>query len=358
MISKKTLTLITASALILGAIAPAATMAQGKSTPPGQEKNGKAVGSDRSRQVLDNFVQQWKKNQPNKKAKKTDASRVAEAKAALAIDFGGKDTVASVTTSLDKLPQTGKQGVKITWQSSYPDMLTNEGKLIKRPAAGTGDVKVVLIAVLSYGTAQDYKVFELTVKADISDAQKVALDKAALKLDYAKGDSASSVTKPIGLPTKGANGSKITWYSSNPSVISNDGKTVNRPGPDANGTVLLTAIITSGSISDTLSFTVTVKPVLSEAQKVAADKAALTIGFSGTDTAASVTRELKLPSQGENGSKILWLSSNTALIPNGGKKVNRPAVGTGDQAVVLTAILYNDMASESKTFTVVVKQKN
>lgn len=355
---KKAWTLITASALLLGAIVPLSVSADAKAVPPGQEKAKTAVGSNKSREVLNKFITNWKKNNPNKQAKKTDLSRVTEAKAALAVKFGGKDTAASVTRSLDKLPKNGKAGVKITWQSSSPDFLTNEGKLLKRPAAGTGDLKVVLIAVLSYGSAQEYKTFELTVKEDISDVQKVALDKAALKLDFAKGESAASVTKDIGLPSKGANGSKITWYSSNPAVLSNDGKVVNRPGPDGSGTVLLTAIITSGNASDTLSFTVTVKPVLTDAQKVAADKDALVIGFSGSDTAASVTRDLKLPSQGANGSKIIWLSSNTALISNGGKQVNRPAANIGNQAVQLTAILWNDFASETKVFTVVVQQKD
>ena len=350
----KTLALVTAGTLLFGAAVPAAASAQGGKLPGWEHQ--KSVGNDKSRQMLEKFYEQWKKSH-KQNAKKTDAARVAEAKAALAIDFGGKDTAASVTVSFDKLPKTGKNGTKIAWQSGNPAVLTNEGKLLSRPAAGSGDLKVVLIAVLTHGTAQDYKVFEVTVKADISDAQKVALDKAALKPVFAKGDSASSVTKPIGLPTKGANGSTIVWYSSSPALISNDGKTVNRPAYGASGTVLLNAVITNGRASDTLSFTVTVLPVMTEAQKVAADKAALAVGFTGTDNASSVTRELKLPSQGENGSRILWLSSNTSVIPNGGKTVIRPAAGTGDQAVTLTAILWNEQASETKTFTVVVKQK-
>jgi len=357
--TSKMLALITVGALAFGAVGPAIASAQDSTkVPKGLESIRKTAAADKSRQELEKFDEQWKKSHGHKQnAKKADAVRLAEAKSALAIDYGGKDTAASVTVSFDKLPATGKYGTKIAWQSGNPAVISNEGKLLSRPAAGSGDIKVVLIAVLTYGTAQDYKVFEVTVKADISDVQKVALDKAALKLEFAKGDSASSVTRPLGLPTTGANGSKITWYSSSPGLISNDGKTVNRPAYGANGIVLLTAIITSGNASDTLSFTVTVAPVLTEAQKVAADKAALALGFTGTDSAVSVTRELKLPAQGANGSRIIWLSSNTSLITNGGKQVNRPAAGTGDQAVVLTAIIWNDMANDTKTFTVVVKQK-
>jgi len=217
---------------------------------------------------------------------------------------------------------------------------------------------VTLTATLKYDQAQATKTFEVTVKSLMTAAEKVAADKAALSLTYAEGDSATSVTKPLTLAATGRYGSTVSWMSSNPAVVSNDGKTINRPAVGAgDATVVLTAIITNGSINDVKTFTVTVKQQLTDAQKVAADKAALAIGFQTGDNANSVTRAVTLPAQGVNGSSVTWLSSNPAVISNDGKTVNRPANGSGDVQVVFTSVITSNGISDIKTFTLVVKQQ-
>jgi hypothetical protein len=102
-------------------------------------------------------------------------------------------------------------------------------------------------------------------------------------------------------------------------------------------------------------FTVVVKQQLTDAQKVAADKATLQIVFTGTDTAASVTSKLTLPAVGVNGSTIVWYSSNTAIIADNGTVI-RPAAGTGDKTVTLSAVIISNAYVETKAFTVNVKQ--
>ena len=84
----------------------------------------------------------------------------------------------------------------------------------------------------------------------------VSADKAALTWNAIRGSNVlqTSVVSNLTLPTKGANGSIITWSSSIPATISTNG-TVNRPAyGSGNRTAVLTATITSGEASDTMSF--------------------------------------------------------------------------------------------------------
>lgn len=287
----------------------------------------------------------------------TDEARVEVDLKGLQITYSGTDSKDQVTRALG-LPVLGSQGSVITWKSSKPEVISDDGLTVKRPAAGQGDVSVTLTATVTYGDVTATKNFTVTVKQQNTDQQRVDADKAALAIGYGGTDTASSVTRALTLPVTGANGSAITWVSSNPSVISHDGKTVTRPAAGQSDTsVTLTATITYGTASVTKSFTVAVKPLFTDAQRVAADKAALAVGFGGTDTASSVTRGLTLPVVGANGSTVQWVSSNTAVISNDGRTVNRPAAGTGDATVSFTAIITSGSVSDVKVFTLTVKQQ-
>ncbi|NOU74682.1 hypothetical protein GC098_25385 [Paenibacillus sp. LMG 31458] len=287
----------------------------------------------------------------------TIEQRVAVDLKELEITYGNTDSKDKVTQAI-ALPLAGTHGSTITWKSSAPSIISDDGQTVIRPSAGQGDAVVTLIATVSYGDVSKTKTFTLTVLQQNSEAQRVASDKAALAITFSGTDTATSVTKPLVLPLSGTNASTITWVSSNTSIISNDGKTLNRPTTaQGDSVVTITATITYGSVSDTKTFSLTVKSLLTDAQEVAADKALLTITFSGTDTANSVTQPLTLPLSGPNGSTITWVSSNTSVISNDGKTVQRPSAGSGDASVVLTAILTNGSSSEFKTFTLTVKQQ-
>ncbi|MBW5446069.1 hypothetical protein GE107_08340 [Cohnella sp. CFH 77786] len=289
------------------------------------------------------------------KAQLTDAQIVAADKAALAIGFSGNDNAGFVTSPVT-LPAKGTNGSAIAWVSSAPAIVSNDGKTVNRPTVGQGDATVTLTAILTSGSVTDSRTFTLIVKAQLSDAEKVAADKAALAIGYAQGDSAANVTTKLTLPTVGANGSAIAWVSSAPAIISNDGKTVNRPAAgQGDAVVTLIATISSNGVTDVKPFTVTVKQQLTDAQKVAADKAALAIGFSGADSAAGVTAKLTLPKVGANGSTIVWYSSDASIVKDDGTVI-RPAAGTAERTVTLTAIIVNGAAFDTKAFTVTVKQ--
>jgi len=99
-----------------------------------------------------------------------------------------------------------------------------------------------------------------TVVDDVADADKVAADKAALTWDVIKGANTAqnNVISNLTLLGTGVNSSTITWSSSNKAVISDTG-TVTRPTYGVgNQTVTLTATVTCGNATDTVTFTLTV----------------------------------------------------------------------------------------------------
>lgn len=178
-----------------------------------------------------------------------------------------------------------------------------------------------------------------------TDADAVAADKAWLAITFAEGDSASSVTSAVILPTAGPNGSTIGWTSDYPAIVSPSGA-VARPATTT--TVQLTATLRKGAATDTKVFTV--KVMVSDAALVAMDKADLQVGFTGDDTARSVTQNLVLATTGAAGSTIVWDSSPPSIVSSSGV-VTRQSHTT---AVTLTATLSKGSASDTKKFVVYV----
>ncbi len=165
------------------------------------------------------------------------------------------------------------------------------------------------------------------------EAVEAALDQVALV--YGQGDSASSVTRNLTLPT--ALGEiTISWASSNAAVISNAG-VVTRPNADT--VVTLTATLTLREESDTVVFSLTVKA----AEAAATPEEALaalqifssTLVYNESTGRYTTTSDLFLPTRSMK-LDITWSSPNTAVIDNVGKVV-RPAWGQSDQTVILVA---------------------
>ncbi len=90
----------------------------------------------------------------------------------------------------------------------------------------------------------------------LTDREKIDAAKNNLNINYGSGDSASSVTKNITLITKGLHDVNITWSSSNTTAITNTG-IVTRSTSDIN--VTLTATLKIGSLTETKTFSVTIK---------------------------------------------------------------------------------------------------
>lgn len=92
---------------------------------------------------------------------KSDAEKVAEAKAALTLD------VTSTGVSF-KLPLVGENGATISWTSSNTDVIAINGEdaVVTAPAA---DTLVKLTASIKIGEAQDTKEFDVTITATIPE---------------------------------------------------------------------------------------------------------------------------------------------------------------------------------------------
>ncbi|MFC3747486.1 immunoglobulin-like domain-containing protein [Paenibacillus sp. GCM10012306] len=151
-----------------------------------------------------------------------------------------------------KLPAEGQHGAKVQWESSNADVIrvADGTGYITRPAAGQPDAMVSLKATISRGTQSAVKTFEVTVKAkEYTDLEAVQLAKEKLTL----GDL-SAVKSDLYLPAAGGQGTSIVWESSNPVLMTKEGKLAFRPKKDTS--ITLTATILRGNASEVKTFEV------------------------------------------------------------------------------------------------------
>ena len=172
-------------------------------------------------------------------------------------------------------------------------------------------------------------------KKEMTDAEIVVADKSIL--NPFSGLNTSAITADISLPEKGANGSTITWESTDKDVISETGKVV-RQAEDTE--VTLTAVIKSGDVEDTKSFTVTVKkkPQLTEEEQlwVSYDmtvKDGKLVDSQGRGDAALVGLSAADVTTAENGEKQLNFTDNA----NHSKYVKLPQeiIEQGDESFTI-----------------------
>ena len=296
----------------------------------------------------------------------TDADLVATAKTALNIGYADGDDIDGVTQTVT-LPATvdSAPGVTITWSSDNTAVITAAGA-VTRPASASGDATVVLTATITKGLENDTKKFSLTVLKEETtgptDADLVATAKTALAIIYGSGDSNIGVTQDLTLPTTvtTAPGVTITWSSDNTAIDAATGAVTRPFNGTGNAAVLLTANISKGSESDIKDFNLTVLEEgatgPTDAQLVAAAKAALAIGYGGSDNANSVTQDLTLPATGDGGTTIEWSSDNTAIDAATGA-VTRPSASSSDASVTLTATITKESATDTKTFVLTVPKE-
>jgi len=282
---------------------------------------------------------------------KNYAQMVQSTAAELEIEFNTGDDAGNVTSGIGLL-DVGPNGETITWESSNPSVVTNQGIVLRQ----SSDVNVVMTATVTMGTSSAQKTFYLTVRskntADLTNDTIVSMDAEALNITFAPGDSMNSVTSDIMLPEVGSYGSGIVWQVSHPEIIDVYGA-VTRPSVDTN--VRLTATIMRGDASVQKSFTVVVKAAQEtgkpDAELVSDVAALLQIGYAEGDSAASVTKSITLPVSGAYGTEIYWSSSLPAVVTSYGG-VNRQHT---DTSVTLTANIVKGSASQKKQFTITVK---
>lgn len=141
------------------------------------------------------------------------------------------------------LPAKDVLGNTITWSSSNTAVLGNDGTLVKAPAQ---DTDVTFTAKSTVNGIEYTKTFTVNVAAAITAADAAA---ERLLVDY-------QLTAGATLPTAiaAAPDAKVTWKSSDTSLVKDDGTVVGADG-DAEKTVDLTATVTLGTTSTTKKFT-------------------------------------------------------------------------------------------------------
>jgi cellulase/cellobiase CelA1/cytochrome c553 len=188
---------------------------------------------------------------------KTDTEIVAQDKNNLTFNTIKKQNGSESTISSDlNLISEGNAGSSISWNSSNNDVINSDGG-VSQPTASQGNQVITLTATISKGSKSDTKTFIVTVVAEQDDTQSVALATDALTFDSIKNKNIAqnSIHSNLSLPTKGSEGTTITWSSDKPNSISNGGL-VKRLNSDI--TVILTATITKGAVNQTKNFTLLV----------------------------------------------------------------------------------------------------
>ncbi|MDR1065673.1 MAG: Ig-like domain-containing protein [Oscillospiraceae bacterium] len=211
------------------------------------------------------------------------------------------------------------------------------------PLTDVNAEQCVIVAARSFDASQE------KINAGLSAAQLI--DKAAsnINIGYALGDLPTAVSRDVALPTSGAGGVKITWSSSNSSVIDSSG----RVSPRSGGTATLTATLTHGGLSRVRTFTLTTTTLTGDSLIIENAKAALELGFYNTgDSAASVTGNIFLPGS-VLGLPISWSSDLSGVVSTTGE-VTLPN-DSREVSVNVQAMFRSGTASGTKLFVLKVR---
>ncbi|MDQ0224064.1 immunoglobulin-like domain-containing protein [Metabacillus niabensis] len=166
--------------------------------------------------------------------------------------INGNESKDEIVTDL-AFPKNGPFGTVISWESQNKEIITNEGH-VKRPSYEDGDQKVTITASVSDGINSMKKDFTVTVLKKPHDLAAVKAEAEALNV-YNINDVRGNLT----LPTKGENGSTITWKSSDPSIITTTGEVTRPIHGQGDVTVKLTATIVLNNEKVTKPFLAVVK---------------------------------------------------------------------------------------------------
>ena len=286
-------------------------------------------------------------------AAQSDSALLTEAAQSLdTSDLLLNNVSAQALTSDIYLPSEWLHGVQLSWQSSAAELISVAG-VVSSPEL---DTAVQLTATLTLGTRSISKSFSFSVSGD-TGAAALAADFADLSFSSIKqhNTAANAITTALHCYTRAANGSQVSWQSSNPSVIAND-CSIQRPSNGIDAPVTIAAVLTNKQLSMSKSFNLTVLASgFDSSTALSQDYAWLDFNAIRqiNSSRSAITSSLLLARSAPYGSSITWSSSNFDLISNAGH-VRRPSAATGDQSVRLTASISLGGQSLSKSFDLLV----
>lgn len=135
--------------------------------------------------------------------------------------------------------------VLVTWTSSDVNIITNEGKIFKKPEVQT----VLLKATLSYLGLTLEKSFEITIQPLVIDILQNAYDELVIPTF-----TSTDILLPLSIDNV-----TIVWESSNEEVMSNEGKIIKLIKKQ---TITLNAVLSYSGQTLTKSFTINLMPPL------------------------------------------------------------------------------------------------
>ncbi len=298
---------------------------------------------------------------------RTDAERANDCVTAFnasAITYSNSETSSAIKSNFT-LPSTFQGCTVTTWASNNGAIaVSGTTATVTRQLSSGSDVAVTLNASVAYNGAAATNgsasaTVTVTKYTDLEKANSCVTAFNASAITFSNSETSSAVKSNFTLPNTFQSCTLATFSSNNAALsVSGTAATVNRPpSSGANAAVTLTTSVSYNGIAATngsASAALTVAKY-TEAESVAADKAALTITYGGSDIATSVTTDIALlPTSGAKGSTITWTSNNTFHIPNGSSGTVNRGHGT-DTNVTLTATITSGSTSDTKTFDLTVK---
>lgn len=164
--------------------------------------------------------------------------------------------------------------------------------------------------------------------------------------------SARDWVSNLNLPAHLGQGIAVSWYSSNPDVLSSRG-VVQRPAVGADpARVTLRAQLQKGRQKLERSFEVTVLPWFDDAVSVQKDAGHIVL----PENVGNLRSDIDLPNFGIEGSAISWSSSQAEFLSNEGKILQLAPHGSGSLSVTLTATVAKGEAREQRDFEVNVAE--
>src|SRR5690606_41735513 len=157
-----------------------------------------------------------------------------------------------------------------------------------------------------------------------------------------------AVTGDLTLPTASAGGSAVTWATSDPSVVTADGKVTRPAAGEEPATATLTATLSQRGFTREQTFEVTVLPQPPDEERAQAAADALVV-----HDVDDVRGNLHLPTSGTDTATVTWESSDPDVITATGE-VTRPAAGEAAVEVALTASVTVGSSTVTRVFDATV----
>ena len=199
------------------------------------------------------------------------------------------------------------------------------------------------------GSLRDFRIYDRALTAAETATLSKDVQQEATAVDAADLDLGplTAVTAPLNLPATGSNGTRITWTTSDASIVTATGAVTRGPEGSAPRSAVLTASVVRGGESATRAFTVTVAPRNDRADAAAA--AATLVVPHINDVRENLTLATRA-----GAATVAWASSDPSLVSTSGV-VTRPAAGSPARVVDLDATVTLGTGSTIRRFTATVR---